>query len=81
MEMATVGWVAIGWFAVALIVSLGLGRILRQANVTDDDLAMAASKRKVMRYMRVRGAKPVIAANTVAVKTRATGKHAVKASG
>jgi len=82
MDMATVGWIAMGWLAVAFIVSLALGGILRQAHVTDDDLVVAASKRKVMRYMRVPGAKPVIARtkpNTPQV--RETGKRTVRATG
>lgn len=82
MDMVMVGWIVTGWFAVALIVSLALGGVLRQAHVTDDDLVVAASKRKVMRYMRVSGAKPVIARtkpNTPQVHE--TGKRAVRATG
>ena len=82
MDMVMVGWIVTGWFAVALIVSLALGGVLRQAHVTDDDLVVAASKRKVMRYMRVSGAKPVIVRtkpNTPQVHE--TGKRAVRATG
>ena len=82
MDMAMVGWIVTGWFAVAVIVSLALGGILRQAHVGDDDLVVAASKRKVMRYMRVSGAKPVIARtkpNTPQVHE--TGKRTVRATG
>ena len=75
MDMATVGWVVLGWFAAAFIVSLGLGRVLRQIHVTDDDLVVAASKRKGMRFMRAHGAKPDTA------RVRETGKHAIKAAG
>ena len=82
MDMVMVGWIVTGWFAVAVVVSLALGGILRQAHVGDDDLVAAASKRKVMRYMRVSGAKPVIARtkpNTPQVHE--TGKRAVRATG
>ena len=55
MDMGTVGWVVLGWFAVALVLSLALGGFLRKVNETpdEDDLA-AASRQKVMRYMRGR---------------------------
>ena len=82
MDMATVGWIVLGWFAAAFIVSLALGGILRQAHVTDDDLVMAASKRKVMRYMRVPCAKPVIArAKSSTPQVRESGKRTVRATG
>ncbi len=82
MDMAMVGWIVLGWFAVAFIASLGLGRVLHQAHVTEDNLAVAASKRKVMRYMRVRGAKLVIArAKPDTAQVHETGKRAVRAAG
>jgi hypothetical protein len=82
MDMATVGWVVLGWFAAAFIVSLGLGRVLRQIHVTDDDLVVAASKRKGMRFMRAHGAKPaVVCAKPDTARVRETGKHAIKAAG
>lgn len=54
MNMETVGWIAIGWFAVALLVSIALGGFLGQVNASpnEDDLAAATAKRKVMRFMR-----------------------------
>ena len=79
MDMATVGWIALGWFAVALVVSLALGGVLRQAHITNDDLVEAASKRKVMRYMRVPGAKPAITrAKPNAPQTHETSKRTVR---
>jgi len=82
MDMATVGWIVLGWFAVALVVSLALGGVLRQAHITDDDLVEAASKRKVMRYMRVPGTKPVIAhSEPSAPQIHGTGKRTVRAAG
>lgn len=54
MDMEMVGWFAIGWFAVALVVSLALGALLSQVNAGpgEDDLASAMAKRKGMRFMR-----------------------------
>lgn len=81
MDMATIGWILLGWFAIAFIASLGLGRVLHQVHVTDDNLAVAASKRKVMRYMRVRGVKPVAArAKPDTAQVPETGKRAIKAA-
>lgn len=58
MDMGTVGWIALGWFTIALVLSLALGGFLHKVNETpdEDDLAIAASRQKVMRYMR--GRKP-----------------------
>ena len=54
MDMEMVGWFALGWFAVALVVSIALGGFLGQANASPDenDLASAMAKRKGMRFMR-----------------------------
>ena len=54
MDMGTVGWIALGWFATALVLSLALGGFLRKVSETpgEEDLAIAASRQKVMRYMR-----------------------------
>lgn len=54
MDMEMVGWIAIGWFAVALVVSIALGGFLSQVNASPDgdDLASAMAKRKGMRFMR-----------------------------
>lgn len=54
MDMEMVGWIAIGWFAVALVVSIALGGFLGQVNASPDenDLATAMAKRKGMRFMR-----------------------------
>jgi len=76
MDMGTVGWIAIGWFAVALVMSLALGSFLRKANEIsgDDDFALAASKGKIT-YMR--GRKPASArVNIVVPRIREMGKRA-----
>lgn len=54
MDMEMVGWIALGWFAVALVVSVALGGFLGQVNASpdEDDLASAMAKRKGMRFMR-----------------------------
>lgn len=54
MDMEMVGWIAVGWFAVALVVSIALGGFLSQVNASpdEDDLASAMAKRKGMRFMR-----------------------------
>jgi hypothetical protein len=56
MDLAAVGWIALGWFAVALVLSLVLGGFLRKVSETpsEDDLIVAASKQQVMRFMRGR---------------------------
>jgi hypothetical protein len=77
MDMETVGWITLGWFAVALVVSLALGIFLRKVNETpgEEDFAIAASKRQVMRYMR--GKKLTVAcSNTMAPRARGLGKRA-----
>jgi hypothetical protein len=60
MDMETVGWLVLGWFTVALVISLVLGGFLRKVNTTlnQDDLDVVASRQKVMRYMR--GRKPAV---------------------
>jgi len=77
MDMGTVGWIALGWFAVALALSLALGGFLRKVNETpgEEDFAVAASRQKVMRFMR--GQKPANArSNAVAPRVRELGKRA-----
>lgn len=62
MDLGTVGWLVLGWFAVALILSFALGGFLQQTsvdsvnNVGETDLAEGVTKSKVVRYMR--GRKP-----------------------
>lgn len=76
MDVGTIGWIALGWFAVALVISLALGGFLRKVNETpgEEDLTVAASRQKVMRYMR--GRKPANArANAVAPRVRELGKR------
>lgn len=76
MGMETVGWIALGWFAVALVVSLILGNFLRKVSESpgEDEFALAASRQKVMRYMR--GRKLTIAhANASAPRVREPGKR------
>jgi len=80
MDMGTVGWVVLGWFAVALVLSLALGGFLRKVNETpgEDDLAIAASRQKVMRYMRGRkltNAHAYAVAPLVAHRVRELGKR------
>jgi len=82
MDMGTVGWIALGWFAVALVLSVVLGGFLRKTNETpgDEELAVDVSRQKVMRYMR--GRKPVIAAcNVEASQPRATRRRRVASAG
>jgi hypothetical protein len=68
MELGTVGWMVLGWFAVALIISYALGGFLKQtsANTGESDLAEGISKQKVVRYMR--GRKPKLALATSSVR-------------
>jgi len=56
MDLATVGWIVLGWFTAALVLSLVLGGFLRKVGETpnEDDLVVAASKQQVMRFMRGR---------------------------
>lgn len=76
MDVGTIGWIALGWFAVALVISLALGGFLRKVNETpgEEDLAIAASRQQVMRYMR--GRKPANArSNVAAPRVRELGKR------
>jgi len=59
MDLGTVGWIVFGWLAVALGMSLALGRFLRKASEAPgvDDFAAAISRKNVVTYMR--GRKPV----------------------
>jgi hypothetical protein len=77
MGMGTVGWIALGWFSAALVISLALGGFLRKASETpgEEDIAAAASKQKVMRYMRGRKNADT-QASTVAPRLRESGKRA-----
>jgi hypothetical protein len=77
MDLATVGWIALGWFAVALVLSLALGGFLRKVSETpgEDDLAVANARQKGMRFMR--GHKSTnTGGNTNASGVRAQGKRA-----
>lgn len=60
MDLVTVGWIALGWFAVALVVSLALGGFLRKASIVldEDELALVSTRQKAMRFMR--GHKPAV---------------------
>ena len=76
MDMGTVGWIALGWFAVALVISLALGGFLRKVSETpgEEDLALETSKQQVIRYMR--GKKPANTRTNAAPRIRALGKRA-----
>jgi hypothetical protein len=75
MELGTVGWLVLGWFAVALIISFALGGFLRQTSVNmgETDLADGITNTKVLRYMRGRKPKVTLASTS----TRMPGKRAV----
>ena len=76
MDVGIVGWIVLGWFAVALVLSLALGGFLRKVNETpgEEDLAVAASRQQVMRYMR--GKKPANArTHVVTPRIRELGKR------
>jgi hypothetical protein len=56
MDMVTVGWIAVGWFTLAVLVSLVLGSIFRQVNATppnEADVAVVAERQKVV-HLRYR---------------------------
>ena len=76
MGMETAGWIALGWFAVALVTSLILGGFLRKVSEApgEDEFATAASRQKVMRYMRNRKLANV-RANVAAPRVREQGKR------
>ena len=77
MDLGIVGWIALGWFAVALVLSLALGGFLRKVNETpgENDLAVAVSKQKVMRFMR--DLKPAtVRCNAVTSRVRELGRRA-----
>jgi len=76
MDVGTIGWIALGWFAVALVISLILGNFLRKVSEApgEDEFAVAASRQKVMRYMR--GRKLTIArTNAAAPRVHELGKR------
>lgn len=77
MDMEMVGWIALGWFVIALIVSIALGGFLGQVNASPDenDLASAMAKRKGMRFMRT-SMRYAIARSTKTSSTADTGKRA-----
>ena len=77
MDVGTVGWIALGWFAVALVLSLALGGFLRKVSETpgENDLAVVASRQKVMRFMRDLRA-TTTRCNAVASRVRELGKRA-----
>ena len=66
MDLGTVGWLVLGWFTVALIISFALGGFLRQTSVNmgETDLAEGITKSKVVRYMRGRKPKVALASTT-----------------
>ena len=61
--MEIIGWIVLGWFAVAFIVSYVFGGFLRHAgaSVTEEDLAESISTQQVLRYMRTRKPKATTA--------------------
>lgn len=84
MDMEMVGWLAIGWFAVALVVSIALGGFLGQVNAGPDEeeLASAMTKRKGMRFMRSSTARSLTARDLKSgSRASETGKHSVKVTG
>lgn len=65
MNMEMVAWIVLGWFVIALLVSIVLGGFLSQSKATRDevDFASAAAKSKVLRFMRIPAARSVAARN------------------
>ena len=55
MDLVTVGWIAVGWFTLAVLVSLVLGSIFRQVNapLNEADVAVVAERHKVV-HLRYR---------------------------
>lgn len=80
MDMEMVGWIALGWFAVALVVSIALGGFLGQVNASpdEDDLASAMAKRKGMRFMRTSARSVAIRDLRNNPRVSETGKRALK---
>ena len=76
MDMGTVGWFALGWLTVALVLSVALGGFLRKVNESpgEDDLALAASRQKGLRFLRGRNS-AVGRTTATAPRTRDTGKR------
>lgn len=83
MNMETIGWIIFGWFAFALVVSIALGSFLGQVNspLDEDDLASAASKRKVMRFMRTTPKALSLCKIPSNSEVQATGKRRVRLTG
>lgn len=83
MDMEMVGWFALGWFAVALVVSIALGGFLGQVNASpdEDDLASAMAKRKGMRFMRASARSVTIRDLRNNPQVAETGKRGIKGTG
>lgn len=77
MDMATIGWIALGWFGLALLLSVVIGGFIRKVNETpsENDLAVAASKQKVVRYLR--NHKTSKARSSSGTHVNAIDKHAI----
>jgi hypothetical protein len=53
MDMGTLGWMAFGWLAMSIVVSLALGGFLRAATAdTAAPLHPTSSRDRVLRYRR-----------------------------
>ena len=83
MDMEMVGWIALGWFAAALIVSIALGGFLGQVNASpdEDELASAMAKRKGMRFMRTSARSVAIRDLRSNPQVSEAGKRSVKVTG
>ncbi len=58
MDMETLSWMVVGWFAVSIAISLALGWFLREVNAAaeEPELDQVLSQSRVLRYLR--GRKP-----------------------
>ena len=76
MDIGAIGLFALGWLAVAVVVSLMLGTFLRRAHTTtsEQDVEVMAERQRVVRYMRKPRAKPsrATAAEAVAIDDELT---------
>lgn len=56
MDMETLSWVVVGWFAVSIGISLVLGWFLREVNAAaeEPELDQVLSQSRVLRYLRGR---------------------------
>lgn len=61
MDLATIGWIVMGWVIVSMAVALVVGRVFRHTTVDVDERNLHAvlTRRRVLRYLRDR--KPVVA--------------------